>query len=77
MQPDEVGSFSAVGETTARIGENVADFLAGELQRGLIPSSFLPIQSGVGDTANAVSKQWAHIPESPGLTCTPRSSRTR
>jgi len=62
---DETGSFSEIGETTKRIGENVADFLAGELRRGLIPKSFLPIQSGVGDTANAVLKAMGenqHIP---------------
>jgi acetyl-CoA hydrolase len=53
---DETGSFSEIGETTAKIGRNVADFLAGELRRGLIPKQFLPIQSGVGDTANAVLK---------------------
>ncbi len=52
--PDETGSFSEIGETTARIGRNVADFLAAEIRRGLIPKPFLPIQSGVGDTANAV-----------------------
>ncbi|MGD0815010.1 MAG: succinate CoA transferase [Verrucomicrobiota bacterium] len=63
--PDEVGSFSAVSETTARIGDNVADFLAAELQRGLIPSSFLPIQSGVGDTANAVLKSMGAHPKIP------------
>jgi len=54
--PDETGSFGEVSELTARIGRNVADFLAAELKRGLIPPSFLPIQSGVGDTANAVLK---------------------
>jgi acetyl-CoA hydrolase len=54
--PDECGSFGQISETTARIGENVAGFLAGELKKGLIPKSFLPIQSGVGDTANAVLK---------------------
>ena len=63
--PDEVGSFSAVADTTARIGENVADFLAAELQRGLIPPSFLPIQSGVGDTANAVLKAMGAHPKIP------------
>jgi acetyl-CoA hydrolase len=62
---DEVGAFSAASETTSRIGENVADFLAGELQRGLIPSSFLPIQSGVGDTANAVLKAMGAHPKIP------------
>ena len=53
---DETGSFSESNPTTSQIGQNVADFLATELKRGLIPKSFLPIQSGVGDTANAVLK---------------------
>ena len=63
--PDETGSFGEISATTARIGENVAGFLAAELGRGLIPKSFLPIQSGVGDTANAVLRamgQRAEIP---------------
>ncbi len=64
-QPDEVGSFSAIASATARIGENVAGFLASELQRGLIPASFLPIQSGVGDTANAVLKAMGGHPKIP------------
>jgi acetyl-CoA hydrolase len=63
--PDEVGSFSPIGETTARIGQNVAEFLASELRRGLIPGGFLPIQSGVGDTANAVLKSMGEHPEIP------------
>lgn len=54
--PDEAGSFSEIAETTAKIGRNVAEFLAAESRRGLIPKSFLPVQSGVGDTANAVLK---------------------
>lgn len=53
---DETGSFSEIGATTAKIGQNVADFLAAEIRRELIPKPFLPIQSGVGDTANAVLK---------------------
>jgi succinate CoA transferase len=64
-QPDEGGSFSAISETTARIGENVADFLASELERGLIPPGFLPIQSGVGDTANAVLNAMGAHPKIP------------
>lgn len=52
--PDETLGFGEISPTTAQIGENVANFLATELGRGLIPKSFLPIQSGVGDTANAV-----------------------
>ena len=53
---DETGAFADMSPTTAKIGQNVADFLATELKRGLIPKSFLPVQSGVGDTANAVLK---------------------
>jgi len=64
-QPDEIGSFKAIADLTARIGENVADFLAAELQRGLIPPAFLPIQSGVGDTANAVLMAMGEHPKIP------------
>ena len=63
--PDETGSFSAVGPVTAQIGQNVADFLAGEIKRGRIPASFLPVQSGVGDTANAVLMAMSEHPEIP------------
>ncbi len=52
--PDETLGFGEISPTTAQIGENVANFLTAEIGRGLIPKSFLPIQSGVGDTANAV-----------------------
>lgn len=51
---DEVGGFTPVDETTAKIGDNVANFLASQLKEGLIPKEFLPIQSGVGNVANAV-----------------------
>jgi acetyl-CoA hydrolase len=63
--PDETRGFSEIDETTAKIGRNVADFLAAELHRGLIPKSFLPIQSGVGDTANAVLEAMGANPEIP------------
>lgn len=51
---DETGKFRDCDETTLQIGANVAAFLVGEMKAGRIPSSFLPIQSGVGETANAV-----------------------
>lgn len=63
--PDECGSFGEISETSARIGDNVAAFLAGELKKGLIPPGFLPIQSGVGDTANAVLKSMGQCAEIP------------
>ena len=51
---DEVGGFTPVDAVTAKIGDNVASFLAEQLKKGLIPAEFLPIQSGVGNVANAV-----------------------
>ena len=65
MSPDEMGAFSPISETAARIGDNVAQFLAGQLKKGLIPKGFLPIQSGVGDTANAVLKSMGDCPDIP------------
>lgn len=53
-RPDEVGGFSPVDAVTEKIGYNVALFLANELKAGRIPAGFLPIQSGVGNIANAV-----------------------
>ena len=52
--PDEARSFSAADPVTDKIGERVAEFLVSDMKRGIIPSSFLPLQSGVGNIANAV-----------------------
>jgi succinate CoA transferase len=52
--PDQVGGFDPVDETTKKIGDNVASFLVSQIKNGTIPQSFLPIQSGVGNIANAV-----------------------
>lgn len=51
---DEASGFEQPKEHTIRIGEIVADFLAGEMKKGRIPAKFLPLQSGVGNIANAV-----------------------
>lgn len=51
---DNAKSFTAPDETTARIGHNVCEFLENEVKQGRIPKTFLPIQSGVGNVANAV-----------------------
>ena len=53
-QPDEVGAFKPSDPITQKIGENTANFLASEIKRGTVPPEFLPIQSGVGNIANAV-----------------------
>ncbi|HKJ90594.1 MAG TPA: acetyl-CoA hydrolase/transferase family protein [Oceanipulchritudo sp.] len=64
-EEDEVGSFKAPDAVTRKIGENVADFLAAEIRGGRIPASFLPIQSGVGNIANAVLGAMGEHPEIP------------
>ncbi|MDR0558697.1 MAG: acetyl-CoA hydrolase/transferase family protein [Prevotellaceae bacterium] len=51
---NEGGAFTPVDEVTAKIGDNVASFLVNEMKLGRIPKSFLPVQSGVGNIANAV-----------------------
>lgn len=51
---DEVGGFTPTDDVTDKIGQNVANFLAQEIKTGRIPKEFLPIQSGVGNIANAV-----------------------
>lgn len=52
--PEGVKAFSSPDDTTLKIGANVCNFLANELHAGRIPKSFLPLQSGVGNVANAV-----------------------
>lgn len=51
---DEIRPFAGTTEITRRIGGHVADFLAAEVKAGRIPRELLPIQSGVGNIANAV-----------------------
>ena len=51
---DGIKGFTALDDTSRAIGANVCQFLIGELRAGRLPKSFLPIQSGVGNVANAV-----------------------
>jgi len=52
--PNEIGAFTPLDEVTEQIGRNVAEFLSREMKIGRLPASFLPVQSGVGNVANAV-----------------------
>ena len=54
--PEEARAFKEPDDDTMQIGLNVAELLANDMKHGRIPSSFLPIQSGVGATGNAVLK---------------------
>lgn len=62
---DGVKPFTPLDETTQMIGANVCRFLLGEMRRGGIPSTFLPIQSGVGNVANAMLYGLADAKEIP------------
>lgn len=53
-EESEGGHFAPVDEVTAKIGQNVADFFVNEMKEGRMPKTFLPVQSGVGNIANAV-----------------------
>ncbi len=51
---DGVKAFTQPDEVSKRIGANVVNFLVSEYRKGRIPKEFLPLQSGVGNVANAV-----------------------
>ena len=62
---DTVAPFKPSDPITQKIGQNVADFLAAEMKAGIIPEQFLPIQSGVGNIANAVLGALGDNPDIP------------
>lgn len=64
-RPTEVAAFSETDAVTAQIAQNVARFLEGEMHAGRIPAEFLPVQSGVGNVANAILKDLGNSPVVP------------
>ena len=58
--PYEARAFKDSDPITDQIGRNVAQFLVNDMKRGIIPSTFLPLQSGVGSTANAILGALGH-----------------
>ena len=63
--PEEARAFKPVDEFTGAIGHHLADFLAQDMKAGRIPPQFLPIQSGVGATGNAVLAALGTSPDIP------------
>ena len=63
--PDEARGFTAPDPVTDKIGQNVAEFLLNDMRRGIIPPTFLPLQSGVGNIANAVLGALGSNPDVP------------
>jgi succinyl-CoA:acetate CoA-transferase len=52
--PDRSTAFKPVDDHSQRIAEHLLEFLAHEVRRERLPASLLPVQSGVGNIANAV-----------------------
>ncbi|MDR3298826.1 MAG: acetyl-CoA hydrolase/transferase family protein [Candidatus Accumulibacter sp.] len=52
--PDRDTKFSDPDENSRRIAGHILDFLQYEVKKGRIPANLLPLQSGVGNVANAV-----------------------
>ena len=52
--PDRNTPFKATDSDSELIAGHVLDFLAHEVRRGRLPATLLPLQSGVGNIANAV-----------------------
>ena len=64
---DNQAGFKPLDEDTKRIGAHVSNFLVNELKNGGIPKEFLPLQSGVGNIANAVIGALGDNPDVPAF----------
>ncbi|MDR2165569.1 MAG: acetyl-CoA hydrolase/transferase family protein [Zoogloeaceae bacterium] len=53
-RPDRNSPFSPPDENSRKIAGHILDFLAHEVRQGRLPKDLLPLQSGVGNIANAV-----------------------
>jgi len=52
--PDRNSAFEAPDEASRRIAGHILEFLSWEVQKGRMPTNLLPLQSGVGNIANAL-----------------------
>ncbi len=64
---DNQPGFKPLDPDTEAIGAHISNFLVSELKRGGIPKEFLPLQSGVGNVANAVLGALGENPEVPAF----------
>ena len=53
-QPDRNSVYAAPDDTSNRIAGHIIEFLQHEVKKGRLPKDLLPLQSGVGNIANAV-----------------------
>ncbi|MFT9206616.1 acetyl-CoA hydrolase/transferase family protein [Acetobacter orientalis] len=56
-EPDRNAPFAEPDQNARTIAAHVLDFLQHEVKQGRLPSSLLPLQSGVGNIANAVLEE--------------------
>jgi len=52
--PDRNSAFKAPDQASKQIAGHILEFLSWEVQKGRMPANLLPLQSGVGNIANAV-----------------------
>ena len=52
--PDRNSPFSPIDATSEQIASHLIEFLKHEVKKGRLPADLLPLQSGVGNIANAV-----------------------
>lgn len=64
-ESDGVAPFSAPDVVSEKIAGHVIRFLLDEMKAGRIPADFLPLQSGVGNVANAVMAGLGASPDVP------------
>jgi propionyl-CoA:succinyl-CoA transferase len=64
---DELGGFDAADEASRAIARHVVEFLLEERAARRIPPEFLPLQSGVGNIANAVLEGLGDNPDVPNF----------
>lgn len=58
--PDRNSAFDAPSQTSQRIAGHLVDFLRHEVAKKRLPPNLLPLQSGVGNNANAVMAGLLH-----------------
>jgi acetyl-CoA hydrolase len=58
--PDQTTANAPEDETSRAIALHIVEFLQHEVTHGRLPSSLLPLQSGIGNIANAVISGLSH-----------------
>jgi propionyl-CoA:succinyl-CoA transferase len=66
-EPDETAELAPGGDSCRAIAGHVVKFLTNELASGRMPYEFLPLQSGVGNVANAVLEGIGKSPDIPNF----------